>query len=109
MGVVLSETGKLFAIDLATSKILWSKMASRDCVIDRHGRGRGFDPRYVRFLFRVKNGPKIWLRISHSNGKYDLIEPTTGSRSASSACVPVSLSLDSPMLLDDRNDGVWSD
>ncbi|EER12533.1 hypothetical protein Pmar_PMAR009792, partial [Perkinsus marinus ATCC 50983] len=70
MGVVLSETGKLFAIDLATSKILWSKMASRDCVIDRHGRGRGFDP-------RVKNGPKIWLRISHSNGKYDLIEPTT--------------------------------
>ncbi|KAF4742316.1 DUF1620 super, partial [Perkinsus olseni] len=61
IGVVLSETGKVFALDLATSEILWSKMESKDCVIDR-----------------VKNGPKIWLRVSHSNGKYDFIEPTTG-------------------------------
>ncbi|KAF4751199.1 DUF1620 super, partial [Perkinsus olseni] len=61
IGVVLSETGKLFALDLATSEILWSKMESKDCIIDR-----------------VKNGPKIWLRVSHSNGKYDFIEPTTG-------------------------------
>ncbi|KAF4723508.1 DUF1620 super, partial [Perkinsus olseni] len=35
IGVVLSETGKLFALDLATSEILWSRMESKDCVIDR--------------------------------------------------------------------------
>ncbi|KAF4696318.1 DUF1620 super [Perkinsus olseni] len=67
IGVVLSETGKLFALDLATSEILWSRMESKDCVIDR-----------------VKNGPKIWLRVSHSNGKYDFIEPTTGDNTSAS-------------------------
>ncbi|KAF4661605.1 DUF1620 super [Perkinsus chesapeaki] len=72
LAVVLSETGKLFSIDLSTSEILWSKMEEKDCIIDR-----------------VKNGPKIWLRVSHSNGKYDYIEPATGEI-AESGSLPAS-------------------